>query len=136
MATKIFVNLPVQDLQKSIEFFTKLGYSFNPNFTDESATCMIISDDIYAMLLVKPRFKEFTPREVADATKTTEVLLALSCESRDEVDALIAKAIEAGGGEPRPVQDLGFMYSRSFDDLDGHIWELFWMDSNAVPGEA
>ena len=128
MATKIFVNLPVENLGRSVGFFTKLGYSFNPQFTDENATCMIISDDIYAMLLVEPFFKTFTKKEVADASKVTEVLIALSAESRAGVDDHVNKALAAGGHETKPAMDHGFMYQRSFSDLDGHQWEILWMD--------
>lgn len=128
MATKIFVNLPVESLGRSVAFFTKLGYAFNPQFTDENATCMIISEDIYAMLLVKPFFKTFTNKEVADASKVTEVLIALSAESRTGVDDHVSKALAAGGAETKPAMDLGFMYQRSFSDLDGHQWEILWMD--------
>jgi uncharacterized protein len=133
MATNIFVNLPVRDLQKSIAFFTRLGYTFNPQFTDETATCMIVSDSIYVMLLTHDKFKSFIPTtEIADAKKQTEVLICLSQESRDAVDALVNKALDAGGTEPRPAQDYGFMYGRAYQDLDGHIWEIMWMDPGAV----
>lgn len=132
MATKIFVNLPVKDLKASIEFFTRLGYSFNPQFTDETATCMIISEDIYAMLLTHAKFKVFTPKEICDATKSTEVLVCLSCESREQVDEMVQKAVAAGGTTYNKPQDHGFMYGHGYQDLDGHIWELMWMDPNAV----
>lgn len=132
MATKIFVNLPVKDLQKSMGFFSKLGYSFNPQFTDEKAACMVISEDIYAMLLVEPFFQSFTPKPLSDAHKSTEVLIALSADSRAAVDDMLAKVLAAGGTEAREPQDMGFMYNRSFNDPDGHIWEIFWMDPNAV----
>lgn len=133
MNTKIFINLPVKDLQKTIAFFTKLGFSFNAQFTNEKATCMIINEEAYAMLLVEAFFKTFTPKTLADARQSTEVLLAFSTDSREKVDELMNTALEAGGSEVRAAQDLGFMYSRSFNDLDGHIWEIFWMDPNAVP---
>lgn len=132
MATKIFVNLAVKDLDKSKDFFGKVGYRFNPQFTNEDGACMVISDDIYAMLLTRGKFKEFTPKEVADATKTTEVLTALSCDSRVQVDDIVNGALKAGGREPRPPQDYGFMYARSFEDLDGHIWEYLWMDPATI----
>ncbi len=132
MATKIFVNLPVKDLNKSIEFFTKLGYTFNPQFTDETATCMIISDDIFAMLLTHDKFKTFTPKKICDATKSTEALVCLSCESREQVDDMVRKAVAAGGSTYNKPQDHGFMYGHGYQDLDGHIWELMWMDPNAV----
>lgn len=133
MATKIFVNLPVKDLNRSVEFFTKLGYTFNPQFTDENATSMIISDDIYVMLLVEKFFKTFITTEIADATKTTEVLICLSADSRKAVDDLVKKAVDAGGSTFRPVQDHGWMYASAYRDLDGHIWEISWMDMSAVP---
>lgn len=128
MSTKIFVNLPVKDLDKSMDFFSKLGFSFNQQFCDENAACLVISDDIYAMLLVKPFFKTFTNKEVADASKVTEVLVALSAESRAGVDDHVNKALAAGGQETKPATDYGFMYQRSFSDLDGHEWEIVWMD--------
>jgi predicted lactoylglutathione lyase len=133
MPTKIFVNLPVRDLNKSKEFFGKLGFSFNPQFTDETAASMVISDDIYAMLLTHKKFKEFTKKEIADATKTTEVLIALSMDSRDEVNAFVDKALASGATKAREPADHGFMFERSFNDLDGHIWEIVYMDMNAFP---
>ncbi|MCW3110988.1 MAG: glyoxalase/bleomycin resistance protein/dioxygenase [Segetibacter sp.] len=132
MATKIFVNLPVKDLDKSIEFFTKLGYSFNPQFTDEKATCMIIGDDIFVMLLVEQFFKTFVPNEIADATKSIESIICLSAESREKVDELVKKAIEAGGKIYKEPQDHGFMYGHGYQDLDGHLWEIMWMDAGGV----
>jgi predicted lactoylglutathione lyase len=134
MSTKIFVNLPVKDLKRSVDFFTKLGFRFNPKFTDESATCMVITDDIFAMLLVHDRFKEFTPKAIADAHSSTEVLTCLSFDDRSKVDELTNKALEAGATEARNPMDHGFMFSRSFSDLDGHIWEIFWMDPAAING--
>ena len=127
MATQIFVNLPVNNLDQSVAFFTRLGYKFNPQFTDENATCMIVSDDIYVMLLVERYFKTFTPKPIADATKTTEVLLCLSCESRAQVDEMVARAVAAGGTTPNKPQDHGFMYQHGYQDLDGHMWELVHM---------
>ncbi len=132
MATKIFVNLPVKDLSKSIEFFTKLGYSFNPQFTDEKATCMIIGEDIFVMLLVESFFKTFVPNEIADATKSTESIICLSAESREKVDELVKKAIEAGGKTYKEPQDHGFMYGHGYQDLDGHLWEIMWMDAGSA----
>ncbi|NKQ58830.1 VOC family protein [Amycolatopsis sp. K13G38] len=134
MSTKIFVNLPVKDLQKSIEFFTQVGYTFNKQFTDENATSMVISEDIYAMLLTEQYFRTFTDREIVDATKSAEVLIALSADSREAVDELVNKALAAGGTETREPQDHGFMYGRSYADLDGHVWEIMWMDPAAVEG--
>ena len=132
MSRKIFINLPVQDLDRSVAFFTALGFSFNPQFTDANATCMVVSDDIFVMLLVKPFFQGFTGKTIVDASQATEVLVCLSCESRAEVDALVAKALAAGGTAPRPPQDHGFMYAHGFEDLDGHIWELAGMDTSAL----
>jgi uncharacterized protein len=132
LATKIFVNLPVIDLEKSIGFFTHLGYTFNPQFTDETATCMIMSEDIFAMLITEEKFKTFTPKEICDATKSTEVIVALTCESRGEVDDMVHKAVAAGGTTYNEPQDYGFMYQHGFQDLDGHIWEVFYMDPNAI----
>lgn len=132
MATKVFINLPVKDLAASMDFFGKLGFSFNEQFTDENAACLVVSDTVFAMLLVEGFFQTFTKKEIVDATKMTEVLTALSVGSREEVDALLEKALEAGAEEAREVQDQGFMYSRSFEDPDGHIWEIFCMDEKAV----
>ncbi|HEX5493450.1 MAG TPA: VOC family protein [Mycobacteriales bacterium] len=126
--TMIFVNLPVRDLPASQAFWTELGYSFNPQFTDENAACLIISDTIYAMLLTTDFFRTFTSKDVVDATRATEVLLALSADSRQAVDALVDRAVAAGGTEAGAPMDHGFMYQRSFDDPDGHRWEIIWMD--------
>jgi predicted lactoylglutathione lyase len=132
MSTKIFVNLPVKDLKRSVEFFTKLGYTFNPQFTDENATCMIIAEDIFAMLLVEKFFKTFTTKSIADAKTSTEAIVALSCESRAAVNRIADAALAAGAKQLREPQDHGFMYQRSFEDLDGHIWEHLWMDPATV----
>ena len=132
MATKIFVNLPVKDLQKSIAFFTKLGFTFNPQFTDATATCMVVSEDIFVMLLTEAKFKTFTPKAICDATKSTEVLVCLSRESRGDVDAMVGDAVAAGGTTYNQPQDHGFMYAHGFQDLDGHIWELVFMEPSAV----
>ena len=132
MKMKIFVNLPVKDLNKSVAFFTKLGFNFNPQFTDENATCMIVGEDIFIMLLVEKFFKSFTKKEVCDTSKNTEAILALSVESREKVDQMMDKAIEAGGGESREKQDHGWMYGRSFEDVDGHLWEVFFMEESAI----
>ena len=132
MATKIFVNLPVKNLKNSIEFFTKLGFSFNPQFTDDTATYMIVSDDIFVMLLTEAKFKTFTPKEICDTTKSTEVLVCLSIESRENVDAMVRKAVSAGGSTYNAPQDHGFMYAHGFQDLDGHIWEVIYMEASAV----
>jgi predicted lactoylglutathione lyase len=125
---QIFVNLPVKDLERSKKFFASLGFSFNPQFTDENAACLVIENDsIYAMLLTEPFFKTFTPRAIADAKKSTEVLVALSCASDQEVKDLVAKAERAGGKAVREPKDHGFMYEHAFEDPDGHIWELVHM---------
>jgi predicted lactoylglutathione lyase len=132
MATKIFVNLPVKNLDQSKEFFTKLGYTFNPQFTDQTAACMVVSGDIYVMLLTHEKFKMFTPHEICDATKNTEVLVCLSCGNRADVDEIVRKAVDAGGTTYNEPQDHGFMYGHGFKDLDGHIWELVYMDPDFV----
>jgi len=134
MATKIFVNLPVRDLNRSIGFFGKLGYRFDPRYTDDTATCMIISDTIFVMLLTEAKFATFTPKPVCDATKSTEVLVCTTCESRDEVDETVRKAVAAGGSVYSPPQDYGFMYSHGYQDPDGHIWELIHMASEEPAG--
>lgn len=136
MARKIFVNLPIQDMERSKAFFAALGFSFNPQFTNEQGACMVISEDIFAMLLVEPFFQTFTKKPVADARRSTEVLVCLSCDSRQEVDALVKKALAAGGSAPNAPQDHGFMYAHGFEDLDGHLWELAWMDPSAAPPQA
>jgi len=123
----------VNNLEKSIKFFTKLGFKFNPKFTDKNATCMIISDNIYSMLIVKKMFKTFTKKEISDAKKSTEVLISLQLENRKKVDELVKKAITAGGKSYLPTQDHGWMYTKNFADLDGHQWELFFMDESKMP---
>jgi len=132
LSTKIFVNLPVKDLERSKAFFAKLGYSFNPQCTDERAACMVIGEDIYTMLLSEPFFKTFTRKEIADAAKTTEVLVALSADSRGKVDEMLLSALAAVAKEAREPMEYESMYGRSFEDLDGHIWEVFWMDPSAI----
>ncbi len=129
---KIFVNLSVRDLNKSKEFFSTLGFGFNPQFTDDKAACMVISGDAFVMLLTEQFFKTFTKREPCDTTRQTEGLFALSCESRAEVDEIVKKAIAAGGQHAMDPQDHGFMYGWSFYDLDGHHWEVMWMDPKAI----
>jgi predicted lactoylglutathione lyase len=131
-ARKMFVNLAVRDLKKSKEFFSALGFSYNPKFTDDNAACMIVSDEAFVMLLTQPFFKTFTKRDVCDTSKYTEGLLALSCESRAEVDEMVKKALAAGGQPAMDPQDHGFMYGWSFYDVDGHHWEVFWMDPKAA----
>ncbi|MDB5942352.1 MAG: hypothetical protein JWQ13_1918 [Ramlibacter sp.] len=136
MGRKIFVNLPIGNMERSQAFFRSLGFSFNPQFTNESGACMVVADDIFVMLLTEPFFQGFTKKPVADATKSTEVLVCLSCDSRAEVDALVRKAVAGGGKTPNAPQDHGFMYGHGFEDLDGHQWELVWMDPNAAPPHA
>ncbi|WP_327683482.1 VOC family protein [Kitasatospora sp. NBC_00458] len=135
MSTKIFVNLPVKDLARSIGFFNALGYAANPKFTDEKAGCLVISDSIFAMLLTEPFFKSFTDKEIPDTAATAQTILALGVDSRAEVDSLVDKAVAAGAVEPREATDEGgFMYGRTFADLDGHLWEVIWMDPAAAQG--
>ena len=134
MHDQLFVNLPIKDLPRSVRFFESLGYTFNPQFTDENATCMILGENLFAMLLVEPYFRTFIEKDVSDAHRATEVLLAVPVGSREAVDALVEKALAAGAKEPRPARDLGFMYQRSYDDLDGHTWEVFHM-SEMPPAE-
>jgi predicted lactoylglutathione lyase len=131
MHKQIFVNLAVEDLERSKAFFAKLGFTFEPKFTNQDAACMIVGENIFTMLLVKPFFQTFTPKQLANAATSTETLLCLSCDSRAHVDELVAKALAAGGKAPREPQDYGFMYSHGFDDPDGHMWELAYMDPNA-----
>ena len=133
---KIFVNLPVRDLKRSVDFFTKLGFTFNPQFTDENATCMIISEEAYVMLLVEPYFKTFTSKEISDASARTEAIVALSAESRAEVDELAKTALASGGSRAKDPVDHGFMYTCSFYDPDGHHWEVMYMDPSALEGGA
>lgn len=128
----LFVNLAVRDLKKAMAFFSTLGFEFNPRFTDEKAACMVVSDQAFVMLLSEPFFKGFTKRELCDTTRQTEGLFALSCTSRAEVDELVKKAIAAGGTHAMPALDHGFMYGWSFYDLDGHHWEVMWMDPKAT----
>lgn len=132
MHKQIFVNLAIGDMQKSQAFFKQLGFTFNPQFTNDQGACMVISDDIYAMLLTRDFFKGFTSKALVDAKQATEVLICLSCDSRAEVDDVVARAVAAGGTAPREPQDHGFMYAHGFEDLDGHIWELVYME----PGQA
>ena len=129
---KIFLNLPVRDLKRSIEFFTKLGFSFNPQFTDDNATCMIVSEEAFVMLLVEARFKDFTKKQICDTRTQTEGIFAISAVSRDEVDSLVRAALAAGGAHASDPVDHGFMYGWSFHDLDGHHWEVIYMDPSAI----
>ncbi len=133
MPTQVFVNFPVKDLEKSKAFFSHLGYTFNPQFTDEKAACMVISDTIYSMLVTEPTFKSFTPKTVADGHATKEVIVCLSCDSREKVDETIQKAVAAGGTAwPAEPLDHGFMYYHGFHDLDGHHWEIMFMEPSHV----
>jgi predicted lactoylglutathione lyase len=125
--TQIYVNLAVKDLKRSIDFFTGLGFTFNPKFTDENATCMVVGENIFVMLLVENFFKSFTTKSLVDAKKATEVLVALSCDSRAQVNELVAKAVARGARTPLQPRDYGFMFQHGFEDLDGHVWELFHM---------
>jgi uncharacterized protein len=127
MHKQIFVNLPIADMAKSQNFFKALGYSFNPDFTNDKGAALVLGDNLYAMLLVHDFFKTFIDKPIADAKKSTEVLICVSCDSREQVDTLVAKAVAAGGTSPRQPQDHGFMYAHGFEDLDGHIWELVHM---------
>jgi uncharacterized protein len=129
---KIFVNLPVKDLDRSVRFFTELGFKFDPRFTDETATSMIVSDEAFVMLLVESRFRDFTKKQVVDATAQTEAIVALSAPSREDVDDLADGAIAAGGSPANDPIEMDFMYGRSFQDPDGHQWELIWMDPSAI----
>jgi len=132
MSRLIFVNLPVADLDRSIAFYEAIGATKNPMFSDETAACMVVSDVIHVMILTHDKFRQFTPRPVADARGATEVLLCISADSREAVDEMTQKALGAGGSEVREPQDHGFMYGRSFEDPDGHIWEPMWMDMAAA----
>ncbi len=131
MANQIFVNVHVADLSKSRAFYETLGFSINEQFSDETAACVVISDHIFVMLLTHDKFSQFTSKQISDAHKTAEVLNALSIDSKEEVNRMADAALKAGGTEGKS-QDHGFMYSRSFADLDGHIWELVWMDMSAM----
>lgn len=132
MSQQIFVNLPVKDLNKSITFFTSLGYTVNPQFTNEDAACLVVSENIYFMLLIEKFFNTFTSKKIIDTRTEVEVINALMVDSRKEVDELVDKAFNAGARKYRDPEELGFMYSRSFEDLDGHLWEVGYMDPNYV----
>lgn len=136
MARQIFVNVPVKDLKKAVAFFTELGFTFDARFTDDNATCMIVGDTIFVMLLVEKFFKGFIPdREICDTSSSTEALLGITASSKDEVDRMVEQAVAAGGKEFREASDHGWMYARAFSDLDGHIWEVFHMDESRMPAE-
>lgn len=133
MARQIFVNIPVKDLNRAITFYTHLGFTFNQQFTDENATCMIVSENIMVMLLTEEFFKKFTPKPLTNAKESTEAIICISGESREEVDKFVRLAIEAGGKALMPKQDHGWMYGHGFEDLDGHMWEIGFMDMSALP---
>jgi len=135
VTAKIFVNLPVKDLNKTIEFFTRLGFTFNPQFTDENATCMIVGENIFVMLLVDKFFKTFTKKDISDTSKNTEVIVALAVESREKVDQVINMAVGSGGREHKEPQDHGWMYGRGFEDINGHLWEIIYMDESALKND-
>jgi predicted lactoylglutathione lyase len=132
MPKLIFVNLPVADLPRSVAFYEAIGATRNPQFSDDTAACMVVSETISVMLLTHDKFRQFTPRAIADARAATEVLLCVSSDSREAVDSLAEAALANGGAEPRGPQDHGFMYGRSIEDPDGHIWEPMWMDVAAL----
>lgn len=132
MVAKIFVNLPVKNLKQSIEFFTKLGFTFDPQFTDDTATCMVVTDSIFVMLLTEPKFKTFITKPICNATQSTEVLICLALESRDKVKDTVRKALAGGGTANKEPHDHDFMYGHGFQDLDGHIWELIYMEPSAI----
>ena len=132
MSKLIFVNLPVADLPVARAFYEAAGFANNPQFSDETAACMVLTDVIHVMLLTHDKFSQFTPKRIADAHATSEVLICISCDSRADVDDITERALAAGGREPREKQDHGFMYGRSFEDPDGHIWEPMWMDVEAA----
>ncbi|KIC03337.1 extradiol dioxygenase [Flavobacterium sp. JRM] len=133
MATKIFINLPVADLQKAMSFYTAIGFTNNPQFTDETAACMVLTEEIYVMLLTHSKFNEFTKKEIGNTFKTASVINSLSVDSTQEVNTMIDKAVGAGGKESSEAKDYGFMQQRSFEDLDGHLWEVLYMDLTKFP---
>jgi len=135
MKAQIFINLPVQDLQKSMSQYESVGFKNEPNFTDETAACMKFSDEIYVMLLTHNKFKQFTSKTIANSKSNIAVINALAVESREQVDEMMTKALKAGATEPTAAQDHGFMYQRSFEDFDGHLWEVFFMDMSQIPEE-
>ena len=131
MVNSLFINLPIENLKKSVDFFSQLGFTFNPQFTDEQSTCMIISDNIFVMLLEKAKFQSFIEKHIA-SRDTTEAILALSCDSADEVRTLTEKALELGARKLNEPEDMGFMFSWGFEDLDGHLWDVFWMNPDHI----
>jgi uncharacterized protein len=133
MSHKLFVSLPIKDLDRTVTFFKGLGFTFNPKFTGENAACMLIGEAAYAMMLVESFFKTLTKKQICDTATHVEGAYGISCETRDEVDAMWTKALAGGGKDGGPPEDHGFMYSRSFEDLDGHHWEVVWMDPKSAP---
>ena len=133
MKKQIFINLPVADLKKSMDFYTRIGFTNNPQFTDETAACMILSEEIFIMLLTHEKFRGFINKEIADTRKTASVINSISVESTTEVNEFMKKALEAGAKEPSEAKDYGFMLQRSLEDLDGHLWEVFYMDLSKFP---
>ena len=133
MATQFFVSLPVKNLDKSVALFTRLGFKFNPQFTDKKAACMIVGDSSFVMLVLESFFQTFTPKKICDATQSVEVGLSISCDSREKVTEMVAKAVSGGASTPNPPQDHGYMYQHGFADLDGHQWDFTYMDMNAMP---
>lgn len=133
MVKQIFVNLPVKDLEASKVFWTALGFSFNPQFTDANAAALVLGESIFAMLILPAFFSTFTAKKIIDAHTDIEVINAISLESKAEIDSIMSKVLAAGGSEPRPVMDYGWMYNRAFQDLDGHLWEVLWMDLSQAP---
>jgi len=132
VSRQIFLNLPINDLARATAFYQAIGAALNPQFSDASGSCMVFSDTIHVMLLTHDKFQQFTPKRIVDAREGSEVLICMSADSRSEVDRMVEQAIAAGGREPRAPQDHGFMYGRSFEDVDGHIWEPMWMDMEAA----
>ena len=133
MKAQIFINLPVNDLDKSFEFYTKMGFTNNPQFSDETAKCMVFSDEIFVMILTHEKFKQFATKPISNASKSTAVLLSLSVESLEKVHEIVDNAVSAGGIEPVPFKDYGFMQQRTVEDVDGHTWEIFYMDMSQLP---
>lgn len=133
MKTEIFLNLPVKDLNRSMAFFTALGFTFNLNFTDDKAACLEIGENIFAMLLTEEFFKTFTKKQICNTATTTEILMALSFDSREKVDEIITAVVKAGGTEYMEAKDYGWMYQKAFLDIDGHHWEIFFMDESQAP---
>ena len=133
MATKIFINLPVTDLKKSMAFYNAIGFKNNPQFTDETAACMVLTDEIFVMLLTHPKFRVFIKKEISNTQKTASVINSLSVDNNTEVNSMVEKALKAGGKEPSEAKDYGFMQQRSFEDPDGHLWEVVYMDMSKFP---